>query len=167
MSKRNRFTWKEMLQHYTDVASGKTPTKKKSKYSDQEQKSYAKGQRDAMNRQRGIFAFIKKKENLNDKPPSKEKVNPLKDLFRNSVTYEYKLPADEKLEKSFENGYNSAIDSPHKYGIEEYKDSQNRIKWSLEELPKSNDKDREYLMKTIATHKGKMLAYEKRKNINK
>lgn len=44
-----RFSQKEKRQHYTDVASGKIPTKASSKYSDEVQRAYARGQRDALN----------------------------------------------------------------------------------------------------------------------
>ena len=52
--KRRGFGWKEKLDHYTGVANGTVPTKAESKFSDAEQKAYARGQRDARNEQRVI-----------------------------------------------------------------------------------------------------------------
>lgn len=45
------FSTKEKRAHYTGVANGTIPTKKDSKYSDAEQRAYARGQRDALNDQ--------------------------------------------------------------------------------------------------------------------
>lgn len=50
------FSQKEKLQHYSDVASGVEATKKESKFTDAEQRAYARGQRDARNENRRIFA---------------------------------------------------------------------------------------------------------------
>jgi len=47
---------KEKRQHYSDVASGKAPVKKDSKFSAAEQKAYARGQRDARNEEARAFA---------------------------------------------------------------------------------------------------------------
>ncbi len=52
---RKRFSLKEKLAHYTAVAKGDTPTKADSKYSDAEQKAYARGQRDARNESRRVW----------------------------------------------------------------------------------------------------------------
>ena len=43
------FTWKEKRKHYTDVANGTKPVKANSKFTPEEQRAYARGQRDAMN----------------------------------------------------------------------------------------------------------------------
>lgn len=51
------FSFKQKLAHYSSVASGKTPTKKDSKFTQKEQRAYARGQRDARNEQRRAFAF--------------------------------------------------------------------------------------------------------------
>ncbi len=45
------FTTKQKREHYTGVANGTIPTKKDSKYTDAEQRAYARGQRDALNDQ--------------------------------------------------------------------------------------------------------------------
>ncbi len=55
MEKKKGFSLKEKLKHYTEVANGKKKTKSESKYSDAEQKAYARGQRDARNEQRRIW----------------------------------------------------------------------------------------------------------------
>lgn len=55
MEKKKGFSLKEKLKHYTKVANGKKKTKSESKYSDAEQKAYARGQRDARNEQRRIW----------------------------------------------------------------------------------------------------------------
>lgn len=52
-----KFGWKERKEHYTAVASGTTPVKSGSKFSADEQKAYARGIRDEMNRNSRIFAF--------------------------------------------------------------------------------------------------------------
>ncbi len=52
---RKRFSLKEKLSHYTAVAKGEKPTKTDSKYSDAEQKAYARGQRDARNESRRVW----------------------------------------------------------------------------------------------------------------
>lgn len=52
-----RFTLKEKRKHYSDVASGKKPTKKDSKFSEEEQRAYARGQRDALNESARITAY--------------------------------------------------------------------------------------------------------------
>lgn len=44
-----RFSLREKRRHYTDVASGKKDVKKDSKFSPEEQRAYARGQRDALN----------------------------------------------------------------------------------------------------------------------
>jgi len=51
------FNFKERLQHYTDVASGKKATKSGSKFTAGEQRAYARGMRDEMNRERRAFAY--------------------------------------------------------------------------------------------------------------
>ena len=51
------FNFKERLQHYTDISSGKKATKKGSKFSDAEQRAYARGMRDEMNRSRRATAY--------------------------------------------------------------------------------------------------------------
>ncbi len=55
MGKYNRPTLKEKLAHYTGVAKGEIPTKANSKFSVEEQKAYARGQRDARNESRRIW----------------------------------------------------------------------------------------------------------------
>ncbi len=44
-----RFSLKEKRAHYTAVASGKKPVKATSKFTEAEQRAYARGQRDALN----------------------------------------------------------------------------------------------------------------------
>ncbi|MDE7107980.1 MAG: hypothetical protein K2O39_06615 [Clostridiales bacterium] len=51
-----RFSLKDKRKHYTDVANGTTPTKADSKFSEAEQRAYARGQRDARNENARIFA---------------------------------------------------------------------------------------------------------------
>lgn len=51
------FGFKDKHKHYTDVASGKEPVKQDSKYSEAEQRAYARGQRDAMNEARRVTAY--------------------------------------------------------------------------------------------------------------
>lgn len=55
-SKQKGFSQKEKLEHYTGICNGEIPTKSDSKFTDIEQKAYARGQRDARNEQRRIFA---------------------------------------------------------------------------------------------------------------
>lgn len=50
------FSQKDKLKHYTDVANGLTGVKSDSKYSESEQRAYARGQRDARNESRRIYA---------------------------------------------------------------------------------------------------------------
>ena len=52
---KKRFSLKEKLAHYTAVAKGEKATKADSKYSDAEQKAYARGQRDARNESRRVW----------------------------------------------------------------------------------------------------------------
>ncbi len=52
-----RRTLKEKRIHYTQVAAGKKPVKKNSKFTEKEQVAYAKGQRDALNEAARITAF--------------------------------------------------------------------------------------------------------------
>ncbi len=51
------FTQKDKLQHYSDVANGKAEVKANSKFSKKEQQAYARGQRDARNENRRIYAI--------------------------------------------------------------------------------------------------------------
>lgn len=51
-----RFSMKEKLKHYTNVANGTEAVKADSKYSPAEQKAYARGQRDARNESNRIYA---------------------------------------------------------------------------------------------------------------
>ena len=46
-----RFTRQEQREHYRGVANGTIPTKKDSKYSEAEQRAYARGKVDEMDRQ--------------------------------------------------------------------------------------------------------------------
>lgn len=50
------FSSKEKRQHYTDIANGTKPVKSDSKFSEAEQRAYARGQRDARNENARIFA---------------------------------------------------------------------------------------------------------------
>lgn len=52
-----RFSLKEKRKHYTAVANGSKPTKASSKYSDAEQRAYARGQRDALNENARIYKY--------------------------------------------------------------------------------------------------------------
>ena len=51
------FTSMEKLDHYTKVANGSRETKQSERYSDMEQKAYARGQRDARNEARRSYAY--------------------------------------------------------------------------------------------------------------
>lgn len=51
------FSFKQKLQHYSAVADGSKSAKKESKFSQLEQRAYARGQRDARNESRRAFAF--------------------------------------------------------------------------------------------------------------
>ena len=51
------FSFKQKLAHYSAVADGSKSAKKESKFLQQEQRAYARGQRDARNEQRRAFAF--------------------------------------------------------------------------------------------------------------
>ena len=53
--KKKGFSLKEKLAHYTAVAKGTKPTKAKSKFTEAEQKAYARGQRDARNESRRVW----------------------------------------------------------------------------------------------------------------
>lgn len=55
------FNLKQKLRHYTDVAKGVKPVKATSKFSEAEQKAYARGQRDARNESKRIYAYYKNK----------------------------------------------------------------------------------------------------------
>ena len=46
-----RFTRQEQREHYRGIVNGTVPTKKDSKYSDAEQRAYAKGKVEEMDRQ--------------------------------------------------------------------------------------------------------------------
>lgn len=47
----------EKLKHYTAVAAGEKEVKTGSKFSETEQRAYARGQRDARNEERRLFKF--------------------------------------------------------------------------------------------------------------
>lgn len=51
------FTNKEKLNHYTKVAKGEKDTKHDSKFSEAEQRAYARGQRDARNEARSQYKW--------------------------------------------------------------------------------------------------------------
>lgn len=51
-----KITQKEKLEHYTAVANGSKATKAGGKFSEAEQRAYARGQRDARNESKRIFA---------------------------------------------------------------------------------------------------------------
>ena len=51
-----RFLLKDKRKHYTDVANGAAPVKQNSKFTEAEQRAYARGQRDARNENARIFA---------------------------------------------------------------------------------------------------------------
>lgn len=51
-----KITQKEKLAHYTAVANGSKATKAGGKFSEAEQRAYARGQRDARNESKRIFA---------------------------------------------------------------------------------------------------------------
>ena len=53
--KKKGFTLNEKLKHYTEVATGAKPTKDGSKFTDAEQRAYARGQRDARNESRRVW----------------------------------------------------------------------------------------------------------------
>lgn len=50
------FSQKDKLAHYTAVAKGEIATKPNSNFTEAEQRAYARGQRDARNENRRIFA---------------------------------------------------------------------------------------------------------------
>lgn len=52
-----RFSFKQKLAHYLAVAKGEKEVKADSKFSKEEQLGYAKGQADARNEQRRIWAY--------------------------------------------------------------------------------------------------------------
>lgn len=52
-----RFSLKEKRKHYTEVANGTKPTKANSKFSEAEQRAYARGQRDALNESARITKY--------------------------------------------------------------------------------------------------------------
>ena len=54
---KKRWSMTEKLKHYTAVAAGEKEVKTKSKFSEAEQRSYARGQRDARNEERRLFKF--------------------------------------------------------------------------------------------------------------
>ncbi len=60
------FSQKDKLAHYTAVANGEKATKPDSNFTEAEQRAYARGQRDARNENRVIFAV------KNSKPEEKE-----------------------------------------------------------------------------------------------
>ena len=51
------FSQKQKHEHYTQIANGTKKVKDTSKYSEAEQIAYARGQRDARNEQRRIYAY--------------------------------------------------------------------------------------------------------------
>lgn len=51
------FSLKEKRKHYTAVANGTKPTKANSKFSEAEQRAYARGQRDALNESARITKY--------------------------------------------------------------------------------------------------------------
>ena len=51
------FTQKEKRKHYTAVANGEKPVKATSKFTEAEQRAYARGQRDALNESARITAY--------------------------------------------------------------------------------------------------------------
>ena len=53
------FSFKSKLDHYSSVAKGQKEIKANSKYSEAEQRSYARGQMDARNESKRLFAFSK------------------------------------------------------------------------------------------------------------
>jgi hypothetical protein len=55
--KKKGFSLKEKLAHFTAVAKGEKATKSGSKFSDAEQRAYARGQRDARNESHVIHAL--------------------------------------------------------------------------------------------------------------
>lgn len=59
MSEKKSFTQKEKLEHYTAIAEGSKPTKKNSKYTAEQQRSYARGQVSARQENRRIYAHSK------------------------------------------------------------------------------------------------------------
>lgn len=52
------YSLKEKLLHYTDVAQGAKEVKADSKFSEAEQRAYARGQRDARNESRRVWAIV-------------------------------------------------------------------------------------------------------------
>lgn len=52
------YSLKEKLLHYTDVARGEKSVKETSKFSENEQRAYARGQRDARNEGRRVWASM-------------------------------------------------------------------------------------------------------------
>lgn len=74
------FSWKEKRKHYTAVANGTKPVKANSKFTPEEQRAYARGQRDAMNDQAVGFVLGKnsklsaaEKQALKDKRKAERK----------------------------------------------------------------------------------------------
>ena len=143
------FSFRERLDHYSGVASGKVSTKSDSKFSDSEQRAYARGQRDAMNRQRCIFAFFKKKE--------KQQMKPVKVIEEKSDVGEKTFG---RFQKNFEWGYNYAFP----YGERSYQRSKEKIKYCEEALAtiRPGDNNRDYLLSSIANERGKMKRYEEK-----
>ncbi len=52
-----KWSLKSILEHYTAVAKGQKQVKANSKYSEAEQRAYARGQMDARNQSKRLFAF--------------------------------------------------------------------------------------------------------------
>jgi len=74
MAKKKKFSQREKRKHYSDVAKGKKPTKKDSKFSKQEQIAYAKGQANARNESAGLFKWWKNRKTKKANTVSKNSV---------------------------------------------------------------------------------------------
>lgn len=175
---KQKFSFMDRLAHYTDVASGKKPTKKNSKYTDEQQRIYAKGQRDAMNRQRGIFAFFKKLEKkncLDEKPVISSKRKSFDDIYIESVGADYDSLTKGKFKGDFEQSYISVSENYKNkkrvpFGKSDYQYSKGRVADYTNYLKKGNyrdDNERDYLLKQIASDCGSMRAFEEKYNMKK
>lgn len=162
---KQKFSFMDRLRHYTDVASGKKATKKGSKFSDSEQRAYARGQRDALNKQRCTFAFFKKRENekhLSEKPKKAFGRKNFDQIYLESVGSDFDTKGEYK--KSFEDGYNYVLNKS--YSEKDYERSKDKLDYAIKELKNGNSSDRNferdkpYLLKTIAGEKGSIRAYE-------
>ena len=63
--KKKGFSCNEKLKHYSEIAKGEKAVKSDSKFTEAEQRAYARGQRDARNESRRLWKIRNAKNNEN------------------------------------------------------------------------------------------------------